>query len=172
MLPTLAGDFLLTVDFRKNIPYNEFVSNFHIKGGHTIINWIITIGSNPLVSSLSSLCGIAGLVFSVAIWAKTKDLRDQINVYKQNQQEIVTRLMAHRDSICKDGLYTMDIRSHIRAELYSILQDYSALLSIWVKLKIHLAIHLMNSNRDYADLEKLCSLLDWIIARIQRKENR
>lgn len=139
---------------------------------HTIINWIITIGSNPLVSSLSSLCGIAGLIFSVAIWAKTKDLRDQINVYKRNQQKIVTNLLAYRDSICKDGLYTMDIRSHIRTELNTILQHYSALLSIWVKLKIHMTIYLMNSKRDNVDLEKLCSLLDWIIARIQRKENR
>lgn len=137
-----------------------------------IIQWIIGIGSNPLISSLSSLCGIAGLIFSVVIWAKTKDLRDQINVYKRNQKTIVTNLKAYRDSICKDGLYTMDIRSSIRTELYSILQGYNALFSIWVKIKIYWAIHLMNSKRDSIDPEALCSLLDWIIARVQRKENR
>jgi len=148
------------------------VSNFRKGGTLTIINWIIDIGSNPLISSLSSLCGIAGLIFSVVIWVKTKDLRDQINVYKRNQQKIIINLKSYRDSICKDGLYTMNIRSSIRTELYSILQGYNALFSIWVKFKIHWTIHLMNSRRDDIDREALCLLLDWIIARIQKKETR
>lgn len=108
----------------------------------------------------------------MAIWAKTKDLRDQINVYKRNQQKIVTNLKSYRDSICKDGLYTMDIRSSIRTELYSILQGYNALLSVGVKIKIYWTIHLLNSQRDDVDIETLCSLLDWVIARVQKKENR
>lgn len=141
-------------------------------GGHHIIDWIIKIGSDPFVSSLSSLCGIISLVFSVVIWAKTHDLRDQINVYKRNQQKIVSNLKSYRESIIQDGLYTINIRSSIRTELYSILQDYNALLSIWVKLKIRWTLHLLNTKKDIVDTEKLCALLDWIIARIQRKENR
>lgn len=139
---------------------------------HTIIDWIITIGSNQFISSLSSLCGIAGLVFSVVIWAKTKDLRDQIDVYKRNQKTIVTNLKSYRESIIQDGLYSLHIRSLIRTELYSILQDYRALLSLWVKLKIHWTLHLLNNGKTEPDIEKLCALLDWVIARIQRKENR
>lgn len=108
----------------------------------------------------------------MVIWAKTKDLREQINAYKRNQKTIVTNLKSHRDSIILDGLYTLNIRSSIRTELYSILQDYNALLSPWVKLKVHWTLHLLNSGKADPNLEKLCALLDWIIARIQRKENR
>ena len=138
----------------------------------SIINWIIAIGSNPLISSISSLCGIVGLVFSVAIWVKTKDLREQINIYKRNQKIILSKLRSYRDSIILDGLYTMNIRSSIRTELYTLLQQYDALLSFWVKCKIYWTLHLLNSKKADPDIEKLCILLDWIIARIQRKENR
>lgn len=140
-----------------------------------IIEWIIAVGSEPLVSSLSTLCGIAGLIFSVVIWMKTSDLKAQLDFYKRNQKKIVSNLLSYRDSIIRDGLYTLDIRSSIRTELYSILEDYRALLSPWVKLKIHWAIHVLNSNRTELSpkkQEKLCALLDWIIARVQRKENR
>lgn len=134
--------------------------------------WLIALGSSPLISGLSSLCGIVGFIFSVAIWVKTKDLREQINIYKRNQKTIITNLKSYRDSIILDELYTINIRSSIRTELYSILQDYNALFSIWVKLKIYWTIHLLNSKKANIDIEALCSLLDWIIARIQRKENR
>lgn len=108
----------------------------------------------------------------MVIWAKTRSLQDQINVYKRNQKTIVTRLKSYRDSVIRDELYTLNIRSSIRTELYSILQGYGALFSPWVKLKILWTIHLLNKgDRDF-DPEKLCVLLDWIIARIQRKENR
>lgn len=113
-----------------------------------------------------------GFIFSVVIWAKTKDLKDQINVYKRNQSTIVNNLKSYRDSIIKDALYTLNIRSSIRTELYSILQDYDALFSLWVKIKIRWTIHLLNENEYNFDQEKLCALLDWIIARVQRKETR
>lgn len=125
-----------------------------------------------MITGISSLCGIAGFIFSVIIWARTKDLRDQINVYKRNQKTLVEHLTAYRDSVIKDNLYTLDIRSSIRTELYSILQDYGAVFSFWVKLRVHWTIHLLNSGKNNVDQEKLCNLLDWIIARIHRKENR
>lgn len=140
-----------------------------------IIEWIIAVGSNPLVSSLSSLCGIAGLVFSVVIWLRTNDLKAQLGFYKRNQKKIASNLTSYRDSIIRDGLYTLHIRSQIRTELYSILQEYRSLLSPLVKWRILWAIHVLNSNRGELSpkkQEKLCTLLDWIIARIQRKENR
>lgn len=139
---------------------------------HTIREWVISFGSDPLISSVSSLCGIVGLIFSVVIWAKTKDLKEQINIYKRNQKTIVNRLISYRDSVIKDGLYTLDIRSSIRTELYSLLQDYGSLFSPWVKLKMYWTLRLLKSGQKDPDLEKLCALLDWIIARVQRKENR
>ena len=138
----------------------------------TIRDWIISFGSDPLVSSISSLCGIVGLIFSIVIWAKTKDLKEQINFYKRNQKTIVTRLISYRDSISKDELYTLNIRSSIRTELYGLLQGYGSLFSLWVKVKIYWTIHLLNAKKTDPDIEKLCALLDWIIARIQRKETR
>lgn len=130
------------------------------------------IGSDPLISSISTLCGILGFIFSIGIWVKTKDLKDQINVYKRNQKTIINNLKSYRDSIIKDNLYTLNIRSSIRTELYSILQDYSALFSFWTKIRIRWTIHLLSLNKYSFDQEKLCALLDWIIARVQRKENR
>lgn len=105
------------------------------------------------------------------IWAKTKSLQDQINVYRRNQKSIVNNLKSNRNSIIMDGLYTLNIRSQIRTELNSILQGYGALFSPWVKLKILWTIHLLNKGDRNFDPEKLCALLDWIIARVQRKEN-
>lgn len=137
-----------------------------------IINWIITFGSCPLISSLSSICGIAGFIFSVIIWAKTKKLQDEINIYKRNQKKIENNLKAYRDSIIQDELYTLNIRSSVRTELYSILQGYGTLFSPYVKYKIRKTIRLLNTQKNTIDQEKLCDLLDWIIARIGRKENR
>lgn len=93
-------------------------------------------------------------------------------MYKRNQKIIVNNLKSYRDSIIRDNLYTLNIRSSIRTELYSILQDYGALFSFWVKIRIHWTIYLLNANTYSFDQEKLCALLDWIIARVQRKENR
>lgn len=125
-----------------------------------------------LIPVIADWCGIIGLIFSVIIWIKTKDLKEQINFYKRNQKTIVSKLKSYRESIIRDGLYTLHIRSLIRTELYSILQDYRALLSPWVKFKIYWTLHLLNAGKPDPNLEKLCALLDWIIARIQRKENR
>lgn len=136
-----------------------------------IKEWIISLGTDPLIASLSAICGIAGLIFSVVIWTKTKSLQDQINIYKRNQKNIVNTLKSNRDSIIRDNLYTLDIRSQLRTELNSILQGYGALFSPWVKLKIQWTIHLLNKGDRNFDPEKLCALLDWIIARVQRKEN-
>lgn len=125
-----------------------------------------------MISVIADWCGIIGLIFSVVIWAKTKDLKEHINFYKRNQKTIVNRLISYRDSIIKDGLYTLNIRSSIRTELYGLIQDHGSLFSLWVKFKIYWALHLLNSKKDSPDLEKFCALLDWIIARVQRKENR
>lgn len=125
------------------------------------------------IGFVADICGIVGLIFSIGIWFATKDLKGQINVYKRAQKSIITTLMANRDNIIRDNLYTMDIRSNLRTELYSILQSYGALLSPIEKLKIRWAIHLLKKSGTSAiNREKLCSLLDYIIARFQKKETR
>jgi hypothetical protein len=125
----------------------------------------------PSISEIADVCGIVGLIFSIAIWRLTGKLKEQISIYKKSQKDILTNLKAQRDSIRLDHVYTISVRSELRTELYGMLQNFSAILTIKDRCVIRRTLHLLKAKSDSVNRESLCSNLDYIIARFQKKEN-
>ncbi len=121
------------------------------------------------IAAFADLCGIFSFIFSIVIWNSTNKNKKQISLYKSNQKEIIIILKGHRESLIKDGLNSLYIRSNLRTELYAILQNYSSLLSPFDKSIIYITIFSLNYKNDI-DIESLCNKLDYIIARFQKKE--
>ena len=121
------------------------------------------------IAAFADLCGIFSFIFSIVIWNSTNKIKKQISLYKSNQKEIIIILKGHRESLIKDGLNSLYIRSNLRTELYAILQNYSSLLSPFDKSIIYIKIFSLNYKNDI-DIESLCNKLDYIIARFQKKE--
>jgi len=122
-----------------------------------------------LYITLGSLKYSISFIFSIVIWNSTNKIKKQISLYKSNQKEIIIILKGHRESLIKDGLNSLYIRSNLRTELYAILQNYSSLLSPFDKSIIYITIFSLNYKNDI-DIESLCNKLDYIIARFQKKE--
>ena len=121
------------------------------------------------IAAFADLCGIFSFIFSIVIWNSTNKIKKQISLYKSNQKEFIIILKGHRESLIKDGLNSLYIRSNLRTELYAILQNYSSLLSPFDKSIIYITIFSLNYKNDI-DIESLCNKLDYIIARFQKKE--
>ena len=90
------------------------------------------------IAAFADLCGIFSFIFSIVIWNSTNKIKKQISLYKSNQKEIIIILKGHRESLIKDGLNSLYIRSNLRTELYAILQNYSSLLSPFDKSIIYI----------------------------------
>lgn len=126
-------------------------------------NWLTLTG-------LSEVCSIVGLIFSVAIWKSAAKLKEQTIVYKKSQKDILNNLKAQRGSILLDDIYTISVRSELRTELYGMLQNFSAILTLKDRWAIYQTIHLLKKSHSI-NREALCVKLDYIVARFQKKEN-
>lgn len=122
-----------------------------------------------VISVIADFCSIAGFVLTIAIWKLADKIRSQTIYYQRQQKDILTNLKAQRDCIRLDDIYTIRVRSELRTELYSILKNYNALLSVWESFRIRWIIHILRCG-EKTDRESLCANLDYVIARFQRKE--
>ena len=124
------------------------------------------------LSLIADICGVFSLVFAFAIWRSAKNIKEQLNVYKRNQKDIVVRLMANRENLYQDGLYAINIRSSLRTELFSIQKNYSSLLSVRERAVIRATLSTLQKTKpSEVNIEKLCVRLDYIIARFNKKES-
>mgnify|MGYP004519281919 FL=1 len=115
--------------------------------------------------------GVSLLTF-VSAHTILKNTKYQRTEYESERRDIQSSLIALRDNVLQDNMeLSLKLRSKIRTELFSYRQKYLTISSLPCIYHLTRAIHLCNNEMpDMECREKLCTSLDFLIARFNKSE--
>ena len=127
------------------------------------------------MGTIADSLGIASCFVSVFIFIMTrtilKNIDGQRKEYDSERFQLQTDLAALRMNIWDDQLLNIKIKSNIRTYLYTYKQKYIVLSSIVCRWHLNRAIRISKKAKiNEINREKLCISLDYIIARLNKKE--
>jgi len=131
-------------------------------------------GAIVILSSVADLFSIASFLLSVILLIFTGRIRNLIKAQKEDyqaeQKYIRLQLKAFRENILLDQLFTTRVMSEMRTALWTYKQNYKYVLSPLDKIRIIIAVNMLDDEPESLDYRLLCKRLDRLIARFAKKE--
>ena len=125
-------------------------------------------------TTFSRICGILGFIsffLSIGIlkkvYAKAESQRES---YKNEREELLYALIALRQNIWDDGLFTLSIQDKLQSKIYEFQIKYSLISSIRCSFHLYRCLHLLKSEITESSKRKIRQDLNFLIARLNKKE--
>lgn len=99
-----------------------------------------------------------------------KNISRQQTEYNSERLELQLTLIALRQNIWDDDLSDISIRSKLRTELYKYRQKYWKISSLTCLWHIFRALQITRNGINSNNREKLCTSIDYLIARFSKQE--
>lgn len=127
-----------------------------------------------ILGVIADVTGIAGFIVTICLLIRSEALRKEIQMekraYQKSQKDIRLELIALRMNVWDDNILILQIVSKIRSNLYSCQINFKRLLSKEDKTHIKRTISMLRSGLTSISAYELCEELDYIIARLEKKE--
>lgn len=140
-----------------------------------ISQFLTSANSNPAFTFLVSCAGILGFLLSIYLSIKSNSISKQLKIisakkeYNMEREIFSNRFKGHRSSIIDDNNHSRQLIHLILEDVYSLETKYTEILRINDKIKLIILKHQANSKKP--NFEKICGCFDYLIARLQIKED-
>lgn len=102
--------------------------------------------------------------------AKTLKVLSQKNEFNAKRELYSDRLTAYKTSILEDGIYSNTLLHSILQEIYTIENKFPTIFSSFRDKKTFVLIKWQLTKKHH-NFEKICTYLDYLIARLNIKED-
>lgn len=127
-----------------------------------------------MLSTIADILGILSFLMSVILFIISHSIFKYVKIqrkeYDDERTQLQTSLIALRNNIWKDNLTGLKIRSKLRTELYTYLQKYWKISSLFCLFHIFRSLRICRKDFTPKQKEKLCESIDYLIARFNKKE--
>lgn len=128
-----------------------------------------------MLSTIADIAGILSFIMSIVLFFISHSIlkysKQQRENYNKERFNIQSDLAALRDNILEDNLYTPQIRSRLRQAIYSYRIKYWFISFPFCLYHIQFSLFLIKKlPDDEKSRERLCEHLDYLIAKMDKKE--
>lgn len=129
-----------------------------------------------MIAAFADWCGILSFILTITLLVRSESLRKEIDSqkceYQEEQKDIKIKMIALRSNLWDGQALSLKLVSEIRTQLYSFEQKFSRLRTREDKFHLKLTFQMLSGELESIDTEKLCSELDYFIARFERRERK
>lgn len=129
--------------------------------------WEIFSKISDVLGVLSCFASVTSCIMAHSIFKKMDYQRVD---YEKERVKTQSALMALRQNIWEDNLRDMRIRSELRTALFTYRQNYFFILSPVCHYHLSQSISILKVGITDTNKESLCSHIDFLVARLNKRE--
>ena len=142
----------------------------------TLLELFISFGSNRIVQSVSSICGIIGFALTILVTIRTSKISKILKYnattsqYNKERTAFQKAFEGHRDSITMDGVRSEKLLKDILKNVEEYHVKFSDILPVRDRLVIFLFKRILMKEPQNVNWNTVCKYLAILSGRLSKKE--
>ena len=142
----------------------------------TLLELFISFGTNQIVQSVSSICGIIGFALTILVTIRTSKISKILKYnattsqYNKERTAFQKAFEGHRDSITMDGVRSEKLLKDILKNVEEYHVKFSDILPVRDRLVIFLFKRILMKEPQNVNWNTVCNYLAILSGRLSKKE--